>query len=185
MDNTRGILLMVAAVTGFIANDTFVKLASEDIPIPQIIVLRSLIALPLVGAFCWRQGLLRSLDVYTNRFLLWRTIGELGGTAAYLTALARMNIANTTAIAQMTPLAVTAAAALLLRREGRRPPLVGDLRRLPRGAFRDPPGTGGFQPLVAAGRRSRSASSCCATSPRAPCRSASIRSWSRCSRSWC
>ena len=112
MHNTRGILFMVAAVTGFIANDTFVKLASEVIPVPQIIVLRSLIALPLVGLFCWRQGLLGNLEAYTNRFLLWRTVGELGGTAAYLTALARMNIANTTAIAQMTPLAVTAAAAI-------------------------------------------------------------------------
>lgn len=112
MHNTRGILFMVAAVTGFIANDTFVKLASEDIPVPQIIVLRSLIALPLVGLFCWSQGLLGNLEAYTNRFLLWRTVGELGGTATYLTALARMNIANTTAIAQMTPLAVTAAAAI-------------------------------------------------------------------------
>jgi drug/metabolite transporter (DMT)-like permease len=113
-DNTRGILTMVAACTGFILNDTFVKLASGDIPIPQVIVLRSMIALPLVVAFCWRQGVLDNLREMSDRFLWWRTLGEIGGTATYLTALARLEIANATAIAQTTPLAVTAGAALFL-----------------------------------------------------------------------
>ena len=114
-ENYRGILLMVAAMTGFIANDTLVKLASESIPIPQIIVLRSLIALPLVLLFCWYQGLLGNLLIVRDKFLWLRTLGELGGTAAFLTALARLDLANITAIAQLTPLAVTAAAALFMR----------------------------------------------------------------------
>jgi drug/metabolite transporter (DMT)-like permease len=113
-ENYRGIVYMVAASTLFIFNDTFVKLASEDIPVPQIIVLRSLIALPLALLFCWHQRLLGSLFALRDRFLWLRTVGELGGTAAYLTALARLEIANITAIAQTTPLAVTAAAALLM-----------------------------------------------------------------------
>jgi drug/metabolite transporter (DMT)-like permease len=113
-ENHRGILYMVAASTGFILNDTFVKLASADIPIPQIIVLRSVIALPLVVLFCWRQGLLRNLLTVRDRFLWLRTFGEIGGTATFLTALARMEIANITAVAQLTPLAVTGAAALFL-----------------------------------------------------------------------
>jgi drug/metabolite transporter (DMT)-like permease len=113
-DNTRGILYMVAACTGFIVNDTFVKLASADMSIPQVIVIRSLIALPLVVLFCWRQGVLGNLRCLGDRFLWWRTVGEIGGTATYLTALARLEIANATAIAQTTPLAVTAGAALFL-----------------------------------------------------------------------
>jgi drug/metabolite transporter (DMT)-like permease len=113
-ENYRGIVYMVSASTLFIFNDTFVKLASADIPVPQIIVLRSLIALPLVVLFCWRQGVLGNLLAMRDRFLWLRTLGELGGTAAYLTALARLEIANITAIAQTTPLAVTAAAALLM-----------------------------------------------------------------------
>jgi drug/metabolite transporter (DMT)-like permease len=113
-DNHRGILYMLAACTGFIINDTCVKLASEDIPIPQIIVLRSLIALPFVLAFSWRQGALKHLWCLRERFLWLRTVGEIGGTAAYLSALARLEIANITAIAQTTPLAVTAGAALIL-----------------------------------------------------------------------
>ncbi len=113
-ENYRGIVYMVSASTLFIFNDTFVKLASADIPVPQIIVLRSLIALPLVVLFCWRQGVLGNFLAMRDRFLWLRTLGELGGTAAYLTALARLELANVTAIAQTTPLAVTAAAALLM-----------------------------------------------------------------------
>jgi hypothetical protein len=48
-ENLRGILFMVAACTGFILNDTFVKLASEEFLFPQIIVLRSWMA-PAHGA---------------------------------------------------------------------------------------------------------------------------------------
>jgi S-adenosylmethionine uptake transporter len=41
-------------------------------------------------------------------------LGELGAAALYLSALARMDIANATAIIQTVPLAATAAAALIL-----------------------------------------------------------------------
>lgn len=113
-DNHRGILYMVAASTGFIVNDTFVKLASEDMSIAQIIVLRSFIALPLVILLAVQQGAFRGFRLKGSRFLWWRTLGEIACTGLYLTALANMDIANSTAIMQTVPLATTAAAALLL-----------------------------------------------------------------------
>jgi drug/metabolite transporter (DMT)-like permease len=113
-ENTRGILLMVAACTGFILNDTCVKLASEELPVPQIIVLRSLIALPLVLLVCWQRGILAQLLHVRERYLWLRTLGEIGGTATFLSALARLEITNITAISQTVPLAVTAAAALFM-----------------------------------------------------------------------
>jgi drug/metabolite transporter (DMT)-like permease len=113
-DNYRGILYMLASCICFIVNDTFVKLASADLPIPQIIVIRSLIALPVVILFCWQQGLLVGLFRIPDRFLVWRTVGEVGGTATYLSALAHLEIANATAIGQLNPLAVTAGAAIFL-----------------------------------------------------------------------
>lgn len=113
-ENTRGIVYMVAACSGFVINDTCVKLASADMSIPQIIVIRSLIALPLVALYCWRQGLIANLFAIRDRFLWLRTAGEIGGTATFLSALARLEITNITAIAQLTPLAVTGGAALLL-----------------------------------------------------------------------
>jgi drug/metabolite transporter (DMT)-like permease len=108
---------MLGCCAGFIANDTFVKLASEDIPIPQVIVIRSLFAVPLVVAYCWYRGLFAHLFRLGDAHLWWRTFAELCGTATYLTALARMDIAVSTAISQLTPLAVTAGAAIFLREE--------------------------------------------------------------------
>jgi drug/metabolite transporter (DMT)-like permease len=113
-ENYRGILFMVAACTGFILNDTCVKLASDELPIAQIIVLRSLLALPLVLLFCWQRGMLRDLLDISDRHLWLRTLGEVGGTATFLTALAHLDITNITAITQTVPLAVTAAAALFM-----------------------------------------------------------------------
>lgn len=113
-ENMRGIALMVGACSCFILNDTCVKLASEDITVPQVIILRSLIALPLVALVCWWSGLLGNLLTIRDRYLWLRTLGEIGGTATYLSALARLEIANITAIAQLTPLAVTGGAAVFL-----------------------------------------------------------------------
>src|SRR4051794_170441 len=92
-DNTRGILFMLGCCVCFIVNDMFVKLASADFTIPQVIVLRSLMALPLVVLFCWQQRTIGKLWRVRDRFLALRTLAELGGTAAYLTALARLDIA--------------------------------------------------------------------------------------------
>lgn len=113
-ENSRGILLMLGASAGFILNDTCVKLASDDLSIPQIIIVRSLIALPVVVLVGVQQGAFANLWTMTERFFLIRAVGEIGATAFYLTALAHMAIANSTAIMQIVPLAATAAAALLL-----------------------------------------------------------------------
>jgi drug/metabolite transporter (DMT)-like permease len=113
-ENSRGILLMLGASTGFILNDTCVKLASEELSIAQIIIVRSLIALPVVVLVGVQQGAFANLRTTAERFICIRTVGEIGATGFYLTALAHMNIANSTAIIQIVPLAATAATAIFL-----------------------------------------------------------------------
>jgi drug/metabolite transporter (DMT)-like permease len=113
-DNARGILFMLATTVGFILSDTFIKLASEGFSVGQSIVIRSLIAGPAVLLLGWHQGAFRNLKSVMEPFLGLRLIGEVGASAFYLTALARMNIANSTAIIQIVPLAATAAGALFL-----------------------------------------------------------------------
>jgi drug/metabolite transporter (DMT)-like permease len=113
-DNSRGILFMLATVTGFAFGDTFVKLASADLSIAQIIIIRSLIALPVVTFVAWHQSAFASTRRMAERFIALRAIGEVGATAIYLTALVHLDIANATAILQIVPLATTAIAALLL-----------------------------------------------------------------------
>ena len=105
---------MLATVTGFAFGDTFVKLASADLSIAQIIIIRSLIAAPVVALVAWHQGALTGVRKMAERFIALRALGEVGATAIYLSALAHLDIANATAILQIVPLATTAIAAILL-----------------------------------------------------------------------
>ena len=111
-DNTRGILFMLAASTGFIFNDTLVKLANADLALSQIIVIRGLIGTPFLILIAGRQGLAELRFAVGERLVWWRTIGEMGSTGLYLTALTRMPLANATAILQTLPLVTTVVAAL-------------------------------------------------------------------------
>ena len=105
---------MIASTMSFILSDTFVKLASEELSVAQIIILRSLITAPPVAFVAWRQGAFANFGLLAERYLALRAVGEIGATALYLSALANMAIANATAIIQTVPLAGTAAAALFL-----------------------------------------------------------------------
>jgi drug/metabolite transporter (DMT)-like permease len=105
---------MLGACAGFILNDACVKLATEDLSVGQIIVVRSVISLPVIVLLGMQQGAFQDFRLLSERFIWLRAVGEVGATAFYLTALAHMDIANTTAIIQIVPLAATAAAAILL-----------------------------------------------------------------------
>jgi S-adenosylmethionine uptake transporter len=112
--NSRGVLFMLASTVSFIVSDTFVKLASADFAAGQILLVRSLMTAPLMAMIAWRQGAFVNIRGMAERFIGLRMIGEIGASALYLSALVRMDIANATAILQLTPLASTAAAALFL-----------------------------------------------------------------------
>lgn len=112
-DNRRGILFMLTAMAAFIVNDTFVKLVSAELPAGEIIFIRGLMAAPLLAALGWSQGSLGGLRGLRHRAVAWRSVGDMGATTLYLTALFHMPIANATAILQTVPLATTGGAALL------------------------------------------------------------------------
>jgi drug/metabolite transporter (DMT)-like permease len=103
---------MVVAMAVFTANDAITKLASESMNIGQIILVRGLFASVLIGAIAWQQGALRSLRSALHPLILWRTLGEAGGTVTYLIALSHIPLANVSAVQQALPLAVTIGAAL-------------------------------------------------------------------------
>ncbi|TCT08746.1 S-adenosylmethionine uptake transporter [Tepidamorphus gemmatus] len=113
-ENLRGILSMLAAMLLFITNDMLVKLASEQLPTMQIIFLRGSMALVLVVAAAYATGALDRIPRSGGRMLGLRTIGEIGSTLFYLTALFHMPIANATAILQAMPIVMTLVSALFL-----------------------------------------------------------------------
>ena len=112
--NVRGIVAIVASQLAFLLNDTFIKVTSERLPLGEIIFLRGIFASLLVGVGIVALGLHRQLPSLANRFVAWRTCGELGGTLFYLLALFQMPIATATIIFQAVPLTVTGGAALFL-----------------------------------------------------------------------
>lgn len=114
--NARGALWMSIAMGAFTINDTCMKAVTATLPLYEAIFLRGLLTSFAIAFIGWRARTLTLSVAPEDRFwLLLRTIGEIGGTVTFLTALRHMPLANLSAILQSLPLAVTLAAALWLR----------------------------------------------------------------------
>ncbi|MBL8562267.1 MAG: DMT family transporter [Gemmobacter sp.] len=112
--NLRGILLMVAAMSGFAIEDMFVKWAAADLPTGQILLMLGLLGTPVFALMARAEGQrLLSRDVFHPAVLL-RNFGEMAGTFGFITALALTPLTTATAIFQASPLVVTMGAALFL-----------------------------------------------------------------------
>ena len=99
---------MKLSMFAFLINDVFMKLLSPDLPLFQAIFVRGvftsfiLLALGLINF----RNIFR--DFQGNNFLIsLRTLGEIGGTYCFLTALFEMPIANLMMILQTAPIALT------------------------------------------------------------------------------
>ena len=115
-DNIRGAGLMAAAMTAFTGNDICIKLLSGQVPLSQVIVLRSLmVCLAFTGLGLWLGSLRLRLSRPDWTFLLLRSVAEGLGAYCFLTALFNMPIGTLSAILQTLPLTVTLGAALVFR----------------------------------------------------------------------
>lgn len=116
--NVRAIAAMLAATAFFIVVDVMMKLVSTPapgmtpLPVGESIVLRNTLATALILAYAWISGGLNLPKDPPWNLLGWRMVGEGGSTITYLSALAMMPIADASGIAQFSPLAIAAAAAL-------------------------------------------------------------------------
>ena len=111
----RGALLMMGAMCTFTVNDAFMKLVMEDVPLFQAILVRGAAAVICLAIMCRVLGQLRfKLPTSDWIAVILRTLGEVGGTFFFLTALSHMPIANVSAILQALPLSVSLCAALFL-----------------------------------------------------------------------
>lgn len=104
---------MVAAMASFTTNDTLTKAVSSEMNIGQILLLRGVFALVLIGALAVHRGALRPLKLLLIRPVALRAIGEIGGTLTFLTAISHMPLANAAAIFQALPLVITLGAAIV------------------------------------------------------------------------
>lgn len=112
--NFRGIACMILAAGAFVANDSCMKLVMEDQAPPyQVLVMRGVMAclwcLPIV--FWMGHG--RDIRLILDKWVLLRSFSEVVAILAFIVALARMPIADLTAISQLSPFFVLAGAGLI------------------------------------------------------------------------
>jgi len=113
-DNIKGALLMMGSMAAFTLNDTFFKTLSGEIPLFQGIFLRGCLVVVLMTVLAFATGdLRRPIPAGDRKVIALRTLGEMGATICFLTALFHMPLANVTAILQSLPLFITLVGALL------------------------------------------------------------------------
>ena len=110
--NIRGSLLMAAAMAAFTINDAITKAVSAEMNFGQVMLVRGLFAIVLIAALALHQRALRPLRTLMTTVVVLRVAGEIAGTILFLAAIVNLPLANTTAILQVLPLAITLGAAL-------------------------------------------------------------------------
>ena len=104
---------MAAAMAGFTMNDAITKAVSSEMNFGEIMLVRGVVAIALIATLAWHQGALRPLRTLVMKPVALRVAGEVLGTVTFLAAIVHLPLANTAAIFQALPLAVTLGAALM------------------------------------------------------------------------
>ena len=102
MKLSRGVLYMAASAFGFSAMGMLVKLTSRRLPTGEIVFARALVTLTLSYLMVRRRGL--SPWGHRRAPLVLRGLLGFGGLTAYYVAIARLPLADATALQNSTPL---------------------------------------------------------------------------------
>jgi len=114
-DRSLAIIAMLVSSLFFLLGDTVVKIATETLPVPQIIAVRGLMTSVLVMIAAAIAGVLPLwTQIFTPRVLL-RGATDGAATLLFTNALVHMRIADATAVINAAPIAATVLAILLLR----------------------------------------------------------------------
>jgi drug/metabolite transporter (DMT)-like permease len=98
---------MVIATACFALNDAITKFVSSEINFGQVMMVRSVFAMMLIGGLALRNGALRPLRTVLLKPIVLRVMCEVGGAITFLAAITHLPLANTYSIFQALPLAVT------------------------------------------------------------------------------
>ncbi|WP_371737136.1 DMT family transporter [Bradyrhizobium sediminis] len=104
---------MAVAMAGFTMNDAITKAVSSEMNFGQMMLVRGLVAVALIAALAVHQGAVRPLRTLMMKPVALRVVGEVGGTVSFMAAIVHLPLANTAAIFQALPLAVTLGAAVM------------------------------------------------------------------------
>ena len=104
---------MAVGMASFTINDAITKAVSSEMNFGQVMLVRGLFAIVLVASFALHQRAMRSLRTLVMKSVALRVVGEIGGTISFMAAITHLPLANTAAIFQALPLAITLGAALV------------------------------------------------------------------------
>lgn len=112
--NTAGILAMLAAMACLACGDALMKLSSTDMPAGELVCLRATVMSAVAFIYAVLSGAFFNAWKLLARPMVLRAMGDVGGALAFQSALARLALADLTAIVQINPLTVTAVSAVFL-----------------------------------------------------------------------
>lgn len=104
--NITGIVWMIAAMAAFAVEDAFIKVATQQLPIGQVLVLFGAGGAILFAYLTRRKGSRLLVTQAFSRVMLVRAVCELVGRLFYVLAIALTPLSSATAILQATPLIV-------------------------------------------------------------------------------
>jgi drug/metabolite transporter (DMT)-like permease len=125
--NIRGPLFMVVSTGSYLVNDTMMKFATAGLPPYEVLFLRGVAAALWGIPLLLLLGYARQIPLILERKVLRRNLLELAAILCYVVALANMQIADSTALGQITPLLMLVGSSILFgeRIGGVRMALIG------------------------------------------------------------
>ena len=113
--NTRGIVSLLAAQALFIGSDSVIKLAGEMMPPTEIMAVRGVMAILLMGTFVAATIDISRWRMAVRPIVVWRSSLEAVLAFLFVISLPHLPLGDITIIGQITPLALTVLSALVLR----------------------------------------------------------------------
>lgn len=114
MENTRGSLLMVAAMAAFAIEDMLIKLTAGMLPVGEVLASLGIVGTVVFATLTRIRGQSILSPALLTPPVMLRNLGEMCGTAAYTSAFVFATLSAAAAILQALPLVVTMGAALFL-----------------------------------------------------------------------
>ena len=112
--NLKSIMLMIIAMGCLTLTDMLIKIASQALPIGQVMITYGIGALVVFWGLLRIKGEPIQLSPLTNSAVIWRNVGDLIAMNSMFLALVYVPLSTIGAVIQAVPLLVTAAAALFL-----------------------------------------------------------------------
>lgn len=111
----RGIVAVLLAMAFFVLSDSVVKLAGETLPVTQIMALRGVMAVALMGGLAAATIDVARWHLIAQPRVMLRAGLEATVAVLFLIALPHLPLADITAIQQVTPIALTVLSAAVLK----------------------------------------------------------------------